>query len=213
MEKHLLEILGITYNQIESGVYAVILKEAEGNRRIPIVIGYPEAQAIECKLQEIVTPRPLTHDMMLDMMEKFGIKVGEVLIKRLPSGVFVADVLCIKGRSKYVIDSRSSDAIALALRANAPIYTTTDVLEEAGIDPDSTRGDGQGSEDGKKSFRIPEIKMSGPMPRQRRTKAKIIEDLEKEMEAAAAEERYEEAAKLKQRIDELRKGPRKNEKS
>ena len=84
MEKHLLEIVGITYNQIESGVYAVILKEAEGNRRIPIVIGYPEAQAIECKLQEIVTPRPLTHDMVLDMMEKFGIKLSEVLIRRLP---------------------------------------------------------------------------------------------------------------------------------
>ncbi len=213
MEKHLLEILGITYNQIESGVYAVILKEVEGNRRIPIVIGYPEAQAIECKLQEIVTPRPLTHDMMLDIMDKFGIKVSEVLIRRLPSGVFVADVHCEKGRSKYVIDARSSDAIALALRANAPIYTTEDVLDEAGIDPDSSREVSQGLEEGKKSFRIPEINISGPKPRPRRTKAKIIEDLEKEMEAAAAEERYEEAAKLKQRIDELKKGPGKNEKS
>ena len=213
MEKHLLEIVGITYNQIESGVYAVILKEAEGNRRIPIVIGYPEAQAIECKLQEIVTPRPLTHDMVLDMMEKFGIKLSEVLIRRLPSGVFVADIYCEKGRSKRIIDSRSSDAIALALRANAPIYTTEDVLAEAGVDPDSQREAVQGSEDAKKAFKMPDMMKIGPKPRPRRTKTKIIEDLEKEMEAAAAEERYEEAAKLKQRIDELRNGPKKNEES
>lgn len=197
MDKRLLEILGITYNQIESGVYAVILKEVDGNRRIPIVIGYPEAQAIECKLQEIVTPRPLTHDMMLDMMDKFGIRIEEVFIHRLPSGVFAADIHMIKGRSRYVVDSRSSDAIALAIRAKAPIYTTAEVLDEAGFAPD----------DNKNSIRNVEPEIQGNAPSEEEMDpAKVIEDLNAEMERAASEERYEEAAKLKARIEELKRG-------
>lgn len=197
MDKRLLEVLGITYNQIESGVYAVILKEAGGDRRIPIVIGYPEAQAIECKLQEIVTPRPLTHDMMLEMMDKFGIRIEEVYIHRLPSGVFAADVFMVKGRSRYVIDSRSSDAIALALRAHAPIYTTADVLDEAGFAPEESKMPANKADFGMKSK---------DMPKRTADPSKTIEKLNKEMEQAAAEERYEEAAKLKAKIEDLKKG-------
>ncbi len=137
MDKCRLELIGITYNQIESGVYAVILQEAGGTRRIPIIIGYPEAQSIECKLQEVVTPRPLTHDLMANILDEFGVTLLEVNISKLPNGVFAAELLMRDSKGMHVIDSRSSDAIALAIRVNAPIYTTRQVLNEAGFEPDS----------------------------------------------------------------------------
>ena len=137
MDKCRLELIGITYNQIESGVYAVILQEAGGTRRIPRIIGYPEAQSIECKLQEVVTPRPLTHDLMANILDEFGVTLLEVNISKLPNGVFAAELLMRDSKGKHVIDTRSSDAIALAIRVNAPIYTTRQVLDEAGFEPDS----------------------------------------------------------------------------
>lgn len=140
MEKrYRLELIGITYNQIESGVYALILQQAGGTRRIPIIIGFPEAQAIECKLQEVTTPRPLTHDTMANALDAFHISLKEVEIRRLPSGVFAADLHFTDGVNERIVDSRSSDAIALAIRVNAPIYTTETVLLEAGFDPDETQ--------------------------------------------------------------------------
>lgn len=107
MERYRLELVGITYNQIESGVYAVILRQADGTRRIPIIIGYPEAQAIECKLQEVVTPRPLTHDMIMNFMNEFGIRLKEIEIRRLPSGVFAADLIFTDGTQTHTVDSLS----------------------------------------------------------------------------------------------------------
>ncbi len=133
-EKRLLKLIGITFNQIESGVYAVLLEEAEGTRRIPIIIGYPEAQAIECKLQEIVTPRPLTHDFIVSMIDSFGAKLQEVQIHKLPEGVFAAEVILNLDGKTHIIDSRSSDAIALAIRVDAPIYTSRDVIDEVGFE-------------------------------------------------------------------------------
>lgn len=139
-KRHRLKLVGITYNQIESGVYAVILEEVDGDRRIPIVIGYAEAQAIECKLQEIKTPRPLTHDLMKSILESFNLRLHAVEIYKLPSGVFAADLL-IEGPDGDLrrIDSRSSDALALAQRTNSPIYTSSEVLEESGFRPRDIR--------------------------------------------------------------------------
>lgn len=131
-----LRLIGITYNQVESGVYALILQEEEGERRLPIIIGYPEAQAIECKLQDVKTPRPLTHDLFLSSMSKFDVELLEVRINRLPSGIFSADMVWQGPRGRIEeVDARSSDAIALAIRANAPIFTTSQVLAEAGFTP------------------------------------------------------------------------------
>lgn len=133
-DEHELRLLGITYNQIETGVYALILEEVEGSRRIPIVIGYPEAQAIECKLQDVTTPRPLTHDLMAVMLKAFNATLSKITIRRLPSGVFAAYLHLVDDRDKTIIlDSRSSDAIALAIRVGAPIYTSSEVLDEAGF--------------------------------------------------------------------------------
>lgn len=135
-KRHRLKLIGITYNQIESGVYAVILEEVNGDRRIPIVIGYAEAQAIECKLQEVKTPRPLTHDLMKSILDTFSLRLQAVEIYKLPNGVFAANLI-IEGPDGDLqhIDSRSSDALALAIRADAPIYTSSEVLEEAGFRP------------------------------------------------------------------------------
>ncbi|MDE6234610.1 MAG: bifunctional nuclease family protein [Muribaculaceae bacterium] len=135
-KRHRLKLIGITYNQIESGVYAVILEEVGGDRRIPIVIGFAEAQAIECKLQQVNTPRPLTHDLMKSILDNFNLKLSAVEIYKLPNGVFAANLIVEGPDGDFrMIDSRSSDALALAIRADAPIYTSADVLEEAGFRP------------------------------------------------------------------------------
>lgn len=140
-KRHRLKLIGITYNQIESGVYAVILEEVDGDRRIPIVIGYAEAQAIECKLQEVKTPRPLTHDLIKSILDNFDLKLHAVEIYKLPSGVFAADLLIENPEGELKrIDSRSSDALALAIRTGSPIYTTSEVLEESGFRPRDLKG-------------------------------------------------------------------------
>lgn len=139
-----LRLLGITYNQIESGVYALVLQEEEGQRRIPIVIGYAEAQAIECKLQEVRTPRPLTHDLLAVLIRAFGGRLEKVVIHRLPNGVFAGNLfLTAADGNRMVIDSRSSDAIALAIRVNAPIFTTRTVIDEVGFTTEEDRRGGR----------------------------------------------------------------------
>lgn len=207
MEKVRLELIGITYNQIESGVYAVVLREAGGTRRIPIIIGFPEAQSIECKLQEVITPRPLTHDLMVNIMSTFGVSLHEVNIYKLPNGVFAAELVLSDGEHMRVIDSRSSDAIALAIRVGAPIYTTREVLEESGFEPgerDETRkqkGETTRSRSNSKSTVSgkPTASFNAEM------QLKSLEELEADMQRAAEAEDYEEAARLKAEIDRRKK--------
>lgn len=197
MEKHKLELVGITYNQIESGVYAVILREVGGERRIPIIIGYPEAQAIECKLQDVVTPRPLTHDMMINFMTAFGISLKEIEIKRLPNGVFAADMIFSDGENTRIVDARSSDGIALAIRAGAPIYTSEEVLAEAGFLPDETR---RKPRQGRRVERPANDKLATPKKAVELSEYSL-EELNNEMQMAAENEDYEKAAKIKAEID------------
>lgn len=134
-EKKQLELIGITYNQIQSGVYALVLGEVGGKRCIPIVVGSAEAQSIECRLQNIITPRPLTHDLMANMIRAFGVHIKEIFIRRMDDGVFVADIHIIDGDSTLVMDARSSDAIALAVRMGSPIFTSEQLLDEIGFVP------------------------------------------------------------------------------
>ncbi len=132
-----LKVVGITYNQIENGMYAMVLEEEDGNRRLPIIIGYNEAQSIECLLQKIKTPRPLTHEFTSEILDSFGIEIETVVIKQLENGIFTADVTLKKGEDIKTLDARSSDAIALAMRGNAPIFTSVALLEKCGIERDS----------------------------------------------------------------------------
>lgn len=193
-DKYKLELIGITYNQIESGVYALILQQTGTNRRIPIIIGFPEAQAIECKLQEIKTPRPLTHDIMMSALQDFNIRLNYVLIKRLPNGVFAADLYLFDGNTERIIDARSSDAVALAIRANAPIYTTEDVIREASFDPSEKRKPAISPNPVSTEVKVKVVKPSG-------IEAMSLEELSKAMEKASQAEDYEEAARLKAEID------------
>ena len=192
-QKYRLELIGITYNQIESGVYALILQQVGTQRRIPIIIGFPEAQAIECKLQDIKTPRPLTHDIMIDAMQAFGVFLESVLIKRLPNGVFAADLYLSDGKILKIVDSRSSDAIALAIRANAPIFTTESVLREAGFDPTQKRNEINNERNENPSSQ-PDLK-SNPFS------DLTLGQLENALNEAVEKENYEEAARIKSEID------------
>ena len=174
-DKRLIQLIGITYNQIENGVYAVILQEVHGTRRVPIIIGFPEAQSIECKLQEIATPRPLTHDLMVNLMSTFGISLREVEIYG----------------ERRIVDSRSSDAIALAIRVGAPIYTSVQVLDEVGFEPDDDNTPPQRKADIKANARTVTA----------RARKLSIKELEAEMQRAAENEDYKLAARLKKEID------------
>ena len=129
-----LDIKGISYSQTQSGAYALVLTEIEGNRTLPIIIGAFEAQSIAIALEkEIKPPRPLTHDLFKTFSERFQINVIQVIIHKLVDGVFFSSLVCEKDGSEEIIDARTSDAIALATRFNAPIYTYETILEKAGI--------------------------------------------------------------------------------
>lgn len=133
MKRVKLKVLGISYSQTQSGAYALILSEENGERRIPIIIGGFEAQAIVIKLENLDPPRPLTHDLFKSFADEFNIAITEVMIYKLEEGVFYARLICTNGEKEYSIDSRTSDAVAIALRFGCPIYTTGEIIEKAGI--------------------------------------------------------------------------------
>lgn len=133
MKRIKLKVMGISYSQTQSGAYALILIEENGERRIPIIIGGFEAQAIVIKLENLDPPRPLTHDLFKKFADEFNIFVSEVMIYKLEEGVFFSKLVCNNGEKEYSIDSRTSDAVALALRFGCPIFITEDILEKAGI--------------------------------------------------------------------------------
>ncbi|HAX94318.1 MAG TPA: hypothetical protein DCY25_10320 [Bacteroidales bacterium] len=133
MKRVKLKVLGISYSQTQSGAYALILVEDKGERRVPIIIGGFEAQAIVIKLENLEPPRPLTHDLFKSFASEFNISIIEVMIYKLEEGVFYSRLLCNNGEKEISIDSRTSDAVALALRFGCPIYITEEILDKAGI--------------------------------------------------------------------------------
>lgn len=129
-----LTIKGISYSQTQNGAYALILSEVDGERKLPIVIGAFEAQSIAIALEkEIKPPRPLTHDLFKNFADRFEIAVKQVIIHKLVDGVFFSSIICERDKIEEIIDARTSDAIALALRFDAPIFTYKNILEKAGI--------------------------------------------------------------------------------
>ena len=128
-----LNVLGISYSQTQTGAYALVLSEENGDRRIPIIIGGHEAQAIAIQLEGLKPPRPLTHDLLYNFATEYGIIVESVYIFRLEEGIFYSKVKCTNSGKRVELDARTSDAIALALRFHCPIYTTEAIMERAGI--------------------------------------------------------------------------------
>src|SRR6187402_3025951 len=133
MKKVRLEIVGLSYSQTQSGAYALVLGETTGSRRLPIIIGGFEAQAIAIELEKMTPTRPLTHDLFKAFSETFSIEVTEILIYNLVEGIFYAKLVCTDGTREVEIDARTSDAIALAVRFNCPIFTYEFILKSAGI--------------------------------------------------------------------------------
>ena len=133
VERVKLKILGLTYSQTQTGSYALVLGEESGDRRIPIMIGAFEAQAIALHLEELHPPRPLTHDLFKSFASAFSVVLKEVVINKLEEGVFYAELYFFNGEDIVIIDSRTSDAVALALRFKCPIFTTKDIMDKAGI--------------------------------------------------------------------------------
>lgn len=133
MKKIKLEIVGLSYSQTQSGAYALVLGEQNGKRRLPIIIGGFEAQAIAIELEKMAPSRPLTHDLFKTFADKFGVTVKEVVIHNLSEGIFYSKLICNDGLKTEEIDSRTSDAIAIAVRFKCPIYTYEFILSSAGI--------------------------------------------------------------------------------
>ncbi|NQV53480.1 MAG: bifunctional nuclease family protein [Flavobacteriales bacterium] len=190
-----LEILGLSYSQTQTGAYALVLGESDGKRRLPIIIGNFEAQAIAIELESMRPSRPLTHDIFKTFADTFEIKVNEVIVYNLVEGIFFAKLLCQRGSEEPIeIDTRTSDAIALAVRFNCPIYTYEFILGSAGIILDDDEIESL-SED-IPAAEIPKISATsgryGSMP---------LEELEVELEKALSEEDYEKASEIRDEIN------------
>lgn len=195
MKRIKLKVMGISYSQTQSGAYALILIEENGDRRIPIIIGGFEAQAIVIKLENLDPPRPLTHDLFKKFADEFNISVIEVMIYKLEEGVFFSKLVCNNGEKEYSIDSRTSDAVAIALRFGCPIYITEDILKKAGITVSPTDSE-MSSVNEVESFFEPE-----------KTKYDTYsdEELYKIIDEAVKTEDYEKAAAVRDEIAKRKK--------
>ncbi|QRX63438.1 bifunctional nuclease family protein [Dysgonomonadaceae bacterium zrk40] len=132
-QKIKLSILGISFSQVQAGAYALVFSEEEGIRRLPIVIGTPEAQSIAIVMEGITPPRPLTHDLICSIWKELGILLKEVVIYKFEEGAFFSELLIEQNGTEYRIDSRTSDAVALAIRTNSPIFTTEEIMRNMAV--------------------------------------------------------------------------------
>ncbi|HIP32887.1 MAG TPA: hypothetical protein EYG86_09005 [Crocinitomicaceae bacterium] len=192
MDKIKLEIVGLSYSQTQSGAYALVLSEAKGSRRLPIIIGGFEAQAIAIELEKMTPTRPLTHDLFKNFAVSYAIKVVEVLIYKLEEGIFYSKLICEKDGETTEIDARTSDAIAIGVRFECPIYTSEDILASAGILLDETE--------------MEEDEFMSELAEETEEKETIesqsVEDLEEQLNTAIENEDYELASKIR---DEIKK--------
>ncbi|WP_304141790.1 MULTISPECIES: bifunctional nuclease family protein [Mesoflavibacter] len=197
-----LNIKGISYSQTQNGAYALILNEVDGDRKLPIVIGAFEAQSIAIALEkEIKPPRPLTHDLFKNFADRFDIVVKQVIIHKLVDGVFYSSLICERDKIEEIIDARTSDAIALALRFQAPIFTYKNILDKAGIYLKVEPKDENEDEDDVLVNEIinEELELETSSSEDE-LKSKSLEELHKLLDEAVNNEDYEKAAKLRDEI-------------
>ena len=196
-----LKVIGISYSQTQSGAYALILGEEDGERRIPIIIGGFEAQAIVIKLENLEPPRPLTHDLFKSFADACGVIVDHILINKLREGIFYSQIMCTGGMNDFTIDSRTSDAVALALRFGCPIYIVPSILEEAGIIM-TTTPDEEGSEPKNRPKSLIEEPSSYRSSEYEDYSDEELPDL---LADAIKREDYEQAAAIRDEIDRRKK--------
>lgn len=189
MKKIDLEIVALSHSVTQSHNYAVVLGESEGNRRLPIVIGGFEAQAIAVAMERMIPNRPLTHDLFKNTLSTFNVELKEVVINNLLDGIFYAQLVCAREGEEFVIDSRTSDAIAMAVRFKSPIYTFDFIMEQAGVVLDENESQTQ-------STFMPEN------PKPSTIENLSVPALKKLLEEVLETEDYERAAKIR---DEIKK--------
>ncbi len=197
MKKLKLEIVGLSYSQTQTGAYALVLGEAKGKRRLPIIIGGFEAQAIAIELEKMTPSRPLTHDLFKSFAETFNILVNEVIIYNLVEGIFFAKLICNDGSRDVEIDARTSDAIALAVRFDCPIYTYEFILSSAGIileDQTATADTVKGAEEV-----AVENRDNGEFG------SRSTEELQEMLSQALSDEEYERASKIRDELNQRKK--------
>ncbi|KAA6301389.1 MAG: hypothetical protein EZS26_002478 [Candidatus Ordinivivax streblomastigis] len=186
-----LQVLGITFSQVQAGAYALILAEMEGNRRVPVIIGTPEAQSIAIYLEKLNPPRPLTHDLFIAFAQKLHVKLVQINIYKYQEGIFYSEMIFNTGEKTFQMDARTSDAIALAVRNNTPIYIADEIMDEVGVVMDED--DGWDEEH--------------PLP-EKKTKiskdALNMEELQKELNEAIASEDFEAASSIHELMKKLK---------
>ena len=185
-ERIKLYLLGISYSPVHQGAFAMILAEENGPYRIPIVIGSSEAQSIAIKMENIITPRPITHDLFCSFAQAFGVELKDVFIYKFEEGIFYSEMRFSDGLREVVMDARTSDAVAIAIRTGAPIFTTSEILHSTGaILEETTEAD-----DSNSSHQDGESKASASL------EDKSVEELEELLNKHIEDENYEEAAKV-----------------
>jgi hypothetical protein len=191
-----LKVLGISYNPLRTGAYALLLAEVNGPKRIVVVIGSSEAQSIALKVENITTPRPLTHDLFADFIQAYGVKLVDVFIYKFDDGIFYSELTFDNGEQRVTLDARTSDAIAIALRTNAAIYTTRAILEETGFIIEDETDD--------VTKEINSILKPAREHSNADDEIKSISELETKLSKLIEEERYEEASKVSELLDRRR---------
>lgn len=195
MEKIRMEIIGMSYSQSQSGAYALILGEHGGARRLPIIIGGFEAQAIAVELEKMKPSRPLTHDLFKNFAEHYNIFIKEVIIDKFLEGVFFAKLVCIQGNDETEIDARTSDAVALAIRFRCPVYTYENIMSEAGIIMEDKAE--ELIDQAEEPFSVPaEEGEYGEMP---------LDELNELLQKAVGNEDYEKASNIRDEINRRKK--------
>ncbi|NTU58170.1 MAG: hypothetical protein HGB00_04520 [Chlorobiaceae bacterium] len=197
MDKLQVDILGLSTSPHTNGAYALILYEVEGKRKLPIIIGGFEAQAIALKLENIKPPRPFTHDLFKHIADAFSLQVNEVYIDELHNETFYAKVICEMGGVVHEIDARPSDAIAIAVRFNAPIFVSEEIMNEAGIVEEQQKEDEESA--------LAEEIAEQPEPAEPVSVESLEEELNSKLEDAINREDYEEAARIRDEISRLKK--------
>lgn len=196
MHKIKLNVLGLSVSQTQTGAYALVLAEENGDRRIPIIIGPVEAQSIAIQLEGLHPPRPLTHDLFKNIAHAFQIELIEVIIYKLEEGIFFSELICEQGGTHIAIDSRTSDAVALALRFKCPIYTTEEILSKAGIVIEVSDGYEENA------------RQEPPESDSRKNKYELysVDELQQMLHEAVQDEKYEIASEIRDEISRRKEG-------
>ena len=196
MEKRIrLRVMGLSYNQLQSGAYALILAQIDGPVRIPVLIPPAEAQAIAARIEGVTPPRPMTHDLFVSMAQGFGVRLTDVFIYKFEDGIFMSELTFTDGSREIVLDARTGDAVAIAIRTGCPIYTTQEIVDQTGFileEAPATPEDAERENNEHITLRTPRLDQYS------------LEELERTLERMIREERYEDAAKIKQLIHRKR---------